>query len=299
MENLNYHHLRYFWLAANHGSLTAVARLVRISHSAVSTQVKQLEDALGGPLLVRRPRRRLALTPMGEQVLQYAETIFRTGGALLDFAHGRTAGPVQHVLVGVTPDIPATLVQRMLGPIWRTQAGVHLELQRGSHETLVPDLAMQRLHLVLSDRPHAGAFHNMHTVQLMKTGIVVYAAPRLAARLRPGFPASLHDAPAVLPPPRTQLRLAMDGWFAGHKVRPRVVATSEDTALWRALGIQGLGFFPVRKQLSQELERHGAHRVGEAQGVFDTFYAVLPERRLMHPAVRALLDAGLGKPVAA
>ena len=291
MEFLNYHHLRYFWLAANHGSLSSVARLARISHSAVSTQVKQLEEALGGPLFIRRPRRRLALTPLGEQVFQYAETIFRTGAALLDVAHGRSTGPAQKVTVGVTPEIPGTLVQRVLGPMWKHATGISMEVQRGTHDLLLPELAMHRLHLVLSGRPHANGFNNLHAVQMVKTGMLFYAAPRLAARLRPGFPGSLHDAPAVLPPPRAPLRLALDGWFASPGVTPRVVATSDDTGLWRALGIQGLGFFPVRAILAQELDNHGAHRVGEAGDVFDAVYAVLPERRLVHPAVRTLLDA--------
>jgi DNA-binding transcriptional LysR family regulator len=54
------------------GSLSAAARARRISQPAVTKQVQRLEAELGLVLLVRGPRRRVQLTPAGEQVLSFA-----------------------------------------------------------------------------------------------------------------------------------------------------------------------------------------------------------------------------------
>jgi DNA-binding transcriptional LysR family regulator len=54
------------------GSLSAAARIQRISQPAVTKQIQRLEAELGLQLLIRGPRRRVALTPAGEQVLAFA-----------------------------------------------------------------------------------------------------------------------------------------------------------------------------------------------------------------------------------
>ena len=56
MSTLNLHHLRLFRAVARDGTLTAAARALNISQSAVSTQIKALEAALGHDLFERRGR---------------------------------------------------------------------------------------------------------------------------------------------------------------------------------------------------------------------------------------------------
>ncbi len=50
LERLNYHHLRYFWAVAKDGNLTRTARALRVSQSALSAQIRQLEAQLGEAL---------------------------------------------------------------------------------------------------------------------------------------------------------------------------------------------------------------------------------------------------------
>ena len=81
MSRLNYHHLRYFWAVAKEGNLGRVAAQLHVSQSALSTQIKQLEDQLGQALFARAGRG-LQLTEAGRLALTYAETIFATGNEL-------------------------------------------------------------------------------------------------------------------------------------------------------------------------------------------------------------------------
>ena len=81
MAQLNYHHLRYFWMIANEGHLTRAAERLHVSQSALSIQLRQLEASLGQKLFEREGKR-LLLTEAGRIALDYANAIFRTGDAL-------------------------------------------------------------------------------------------------------------------------------------------------------------------------------------------------------------------------
>ena len=78
---INYNHLRYFWFVAHEGNLTRAAGELNISQSALSSQIKTLEEQLGHDLFDRLGRR-LVLTETGRMVLDYADSIFKTGDGL-------------------------------------------------------------------------------------------------------------------------------------------------------------------------------------------------------------------------
>ena len=91
---LNYHHLRYFWAVAHEGNLTRTAQRLNLSQSALSVQIKQLEDRLGHALFERRGRQ-LHLTEAGRIALDYADTIFGAGQELIDTL--RRTGKSTHI----------------------------------------------------------------------------------------------------------------------------------------------------------------------------------------------------------
>ncbi len=75
---MNYNHLRYFWAVAHEGNLTRTAERLNLSQSALSVQIRKLEDRLGHALFERRGRQ-LHLTEAGGGTLGYATTIFLAG----------------------------------------------------------------------------------------------------------------------------------------------------------------------------------------------------------------------------
>jgi LysR family transcriptional activator of nhaA len=76
MAQLNLHHLRLFRAVARDGTLTGAARGLNLSQSALSTQLRALEDALGHDLFERRGRG-LVLTEAGRIALDHA-CVFRS-----------------------------------------------------------------------------------------------------------------------------------------------------------------------------------------------------------------------------
>src|SRR5678815_4054741 len=71
VANLDIDLLRSFAAVADSGSFTAAAELVARTQSAVSVQIKRLEEILGHKVF-ERTSRSLALTPAGETLLGYA-----------------------------------------------------------------------------------------------------------------------------------------------------------------------------------------------------------------------------------
>jgi len=53
MQQLNYHHLLYFWTVAREGSLTQGARKLHLTPQTISSQLRMLEDALEEQLFDR------------------------------------------------------------------------------------------------------------------------------------------------------------------------------------------------------------------------------------------------------
>jgi len=75
VPRLNYHHLYYFWRVASEGNLTQVAKSIPISQSALSSQIRQLEEFYGMPLF-RRTTRTLIITEAAQAVLPLVREAF-------------------------------------------------------------------------------------------------------------------------------------------------------------------------------------------------------------------------------
>ncbi|MCZ4351065.1 LysR family transcriptional regulator [Roseovarius aestuarii] len=111
MRNLDMTTLRSFVTVADHGGVTRAAAMLNLTQSAVSMQLKRLEDLLGLQLLDRTSRR-IALTPSGEQLLGYARRMVQ----LNDETVGRLTDQVWEgeISFGVPHDIIYPVIPRVL-----------------------------------------------------------------------------------------------------------------------------------------------------------------------------------------
>lgn len=128
--------------------------------------------------------------------------------------------------------------------------------------------------------------------ELGDCGTTFFAAPRLARTWRRKFPASLDEAPALLPTSDSTFRRALKDWFGSRKLRPQVVAELDDAALAMVFAEAGLGFVAAPDVLEKELcKRYGVAVVGRTQEVRQRFYAISIERKIGHPAVAAICES--------
>ncbi|MFO1466460.1 MAG: transcriptional activator NhaR [Steroidobacteraceae bacterium] len=292
MKRLNYQHLLYFWTVVRAGSLTRACDELRLSPPTVSTQLRQLEQRLGTPLL-ERSGRRLTPTEAGKLVFRYAGEIFGLGRELLDTLEQRPTGQPMRLVVGVDDVLPKEIARRLIEPALALDVPVRLVCREAGLERLLADLAVHEIDVVLSDAPMMPSLsvraYNHH---LGTCGVEWLGAPALAAARRRGFPRSLAGAPVLLPTADTDLRRSLAQWFERFDLRPQIVGEFEDYALLREFGRAGRGLFPAPSVLAAQLRREGGLRlVGTAEGARSAFYAISGERRIKHPAVVAICES--------
>ncbi|TGD44229.1 LysR family transcriptional regulator [Pseudotabrizicola sediminis] len=116
-RNLDLTALRSFVAVADAGGVTRASGFLNLTQSAVSMQIKRLEDMLGVDVLDRSGRQ-VALTAAGEQLLGYARRML----ALNDEVMGRlTRDPHEgEVVLGVPHDIVYPVIPQVLQHFART-----------------------------------------------------------------------------------------------------------------------------------------------------------------------------------
>ncbi len=293
MDWLNYHHLLYFWTVVREGTISKAAERLRLAQPTISAQIRQLEGALGQRLFQRQGRR-LVPTDVGRLVFRYADEIFGIGRELMETLRGRPAGRPPQLTVGVANAVPKLIVYRLLRPALRGAEPVHLYCREDSTEHLMTELATHTLDVVLADAPapahiRVKAFSHL----LGESGTTFFAAPSLASRLRRRFPASLDQAPALLPASDTALRRGIDDWCAESGIHLRVIGEFDDTALMKVFAQATPAVFPAPTAIAQEICRlYGVRVVGRTDEVLQQYYAISVERRLKHPGVIAITSTG-------
>ena len=110
-RNLDLTALRAFATVASTGGVTRAAALLNLTQSAVSMQVKRLEEALDAELL-ERTGRGMRLTPEGEKVLGYARRLLVLNDELLD--RMKDAAPEGEIRLGVPHDIVPRCIPQVL-----------------------------------------------------------------------------------------------------------------------------------------------------------------------------------------
>jgi LysR family transcriptional activator of nhaA len=290
MRHLNYNHLLYFWTVAREGGIGRAAASLHLTPQTISGQLKLLEAAVGEPLF-QRAGRGLALTATGHLVKQYADEIFALGAELAHRVRGGGTARANVLNVGIVNSIPKLVTYRILRPA--LESGEPLACYEADLERLLSDLAVHRLDLVLSDRPIPGGLNvKAYNHGLGESDVGFFAHESLAGRYVDGFPASLRDAPLLLPVSTTAVRRALDQWFDRLGLLPRIVAEFDDSALLKSFGAVGIGVFPATLAIADEVERmYEARMIGVAEGITESYFAVSPERKLRHPAVLRITAA--------
>ena len=282
---LNYHHLHSFWAVAREGNLTRAARRLRVAQSALSAQIRLLEDAMGVELFERKGRG-LVLTEAGRLALSAAEVVFSTGDELARaLQQGRSAQDV--VRVGATATLSRNFQRSFVKPLL-DQPGARVRLEAGSLPSLLARLAAAELDVVLANRhAPADAGAGLQSVRLARQPVSV-----VASRPLHGFrvPEDLGSWPLIVPGPDSELRHELDSLCAAAGIVPQVVAEIDDMAMIRLLvrDSDAVGLVPT-VVVRDELRLGSVHELGVVPEIAEVFYAITAPRRFPHPLVAALL----------
>ncbi|GAA6162064.1 LysR family transcriptional regulator [Ruegeria sp. HU-ET01832] len=289
---LNYHHLRYFWAVAHDGNLTRTAQRLNLSQSALSVQIKQLEERLGHALFERRGRQ-LQLTEAGRIALDHADAIFATGQELVATMEG-TVQNRKALRVGSLATLSRNFQIGFLRPIL-SRMDVEVILRSGSPIELLEGLEAHNLDLALMNRPPPDDSltpFEIHSIGEQEVSIV--GTP---ARLQPDAPLRelLHKQPFILPTTDSSVRTAFDALASRLSVRPQIAAEVDDMAMMRLLAREDIGLALVAPiVVTDELTSGRLKEAKEHPRIKETFYAVTLRRRFANPLVQQILEQNSG-----
>ncbi|HBM62280.1 LysR family transcriptional regulator [Salipiger marinus] len=125
MRNLDLTTLRSFVAVADAGGVTRAAGFLNLTQSAVSMQLKRLEDGLGLALLDRSGRG-VALTPAGEQLLKYARRMVDLNDEI--YARLTRQDWEGEIVLGVPHDIVYPVIPRIIKRMGRDMPRVRVQL---------------------------------------------------------------------------------------------------------------------------------------------------------------------------
>lgn len=282
---MNYHHLRYFHAVARLGNMTRAAEKLRVAQSAISLQVRRLEEDLGAPLF-ERDRKMLVLTEAGRIALEYAETIFRTGEELQDVLKGRPAH--RRVLrVGAVSTLSRNFQMALLRPVL---ARAELVIRTGGLRDLLSQLRAHSLDLVLANqavpRDEDSPWHS----HLLDRQEVCLVSRPVTGRRKLRFPEGLEGARLVLPGLDSNIRAGFDAMLARAGVRPAIAAVADDMPMLRLLAREADALTLVPKVVVRdELLAGDLVERCRIDGLTENFYAITADRRFPNTLAAELL----------
>ncbi|MRG70793.1 LysR family transcriptional regulator [Alphaproteobacteria bacterium HT1-32] len=288
MADMNYHHLYYFHVVAREGHLTRAAELLNVSQSALSSQIRQLEERFGQQLFERRGRA-LHLTEAGRIALDHSETIFSVGRELLATLQ-QTGFSRQPLRVGAIATLSRNFQLTFLKPLLG-RSDVEIILRAGSAGELLNALITLQLDLVLTNQePQTDAISPFITHKLDEQTVSLIGVPGLCKK-KMSLSERLATCPLVLPTRSSGVRRGFDALASRLGVVPQIAAEIDDMAMMRLMAREGAGIAVIPPiVVKDELEASMLTEVDQLPDITETFFAITVERRFPNPLLKTLFS---------
>ncbi len=144
MINVTLRQLRYFDALARHRHFGRAAEACAISQPALSMQIKEMEEALGG-MLLERSARQVTLTRFGDELAGRVRDILRSVEELGDFARASRDRFAGRLHVGMIPTVAPYLLPKVIANLARTYPGLDVQVRETMTAKLIQELAEGRL----------------------------------------------------------------------------------------------------------------------------------------------------------
>jgi LysR family transcriptional activator of nhaA len=278
LNQLNFNHLFYFWRVAKLGYLTRAAEELHTSQSAVSTQIRQLEERIGEDLFVREGRR-LILNNTGQLVLAYADNIFGLGQEMLGRLQGHSAG-ITRLRVGSMATLSRNYQENWMRPLL-ADPDIVLTLESGLLEGLLARLIQHQLDVVLANETiPANPDFPLHCHYLGSQPVLLVGPANKWRSQTLRIPEDLNGLDIALPGPRHALRAQFDALCATAGVCPKIRAEVDDMAMLRLIA-RDSGWLTILPEVvvQDELRAETLFAVGRSTALQEHFYAITTPNR--------------------
>lgn len=146
--------IQYFEAVVDHKSFTEAAEACHISQSAISQQIKALEDELGFDLLIRK-NRSFELSEAGRYFYEHGKGILKQADRLCAESRKIALNEKARIRLGYLKNYGGHEFQMAIAQFAKKYPNVDIHIFAGTHEELYERLVNEQADLVLNDQRRA------------------------------------------------------------------------------------------------------------------------------------------------
>jgi len=240
---LDFRQIRYALSVAKERSFTKASVRLNISQSAVSEQVKLLEEELGFPLF-RRTSRGIEQTERGRTFLYEAERVVGDVLSLTDTARRLRGALADTLTMGMGSGMAQIFMPRLFGHLNGALAGVRLEILTAPTKNIFNELHEERIDAGIAiesdpDRVPAGLVFDRLTQAEM--ALIVHPKHALARTRQPVDIGRLMAEPIIMSELTVGYGQVVASLFSDLGIRPNILAIADNIETMKVIVQAGKG----------------------------------------------------------
>lgn len=288
MKWINLHHLKYFLIIAEEGSLSAASKKLLIGQPALSAQLKQFETNLGLKLFFRQGKR-LVISPAGEYVFRYAKAIWDLEEELSSNLHHADSMIQDELVLGAQESVPKSILAETIRKISGLRS-IKLKVLEGTGEILFEQLLNGKIDFFVGNFKPLSETKEMIFTSIDAEPVSVWG-PKKYVNLKKNFPKSLEGAPFILPGFQNPIRHEFENFMLkrGHNFILKVEA--QDTALQKELSAKGEGLIVIGDHSAQAwVEAGRLVKIGSLKGIREEYWLGMVKKRIDNSYLKMIVD---------
>lgn len=201
--------LRYFQSVVRNNSFSEAAEENYISQSAISQQIKALEQELGFPLLERK-NRKFTLTPAGEYFYQKSLLLVSDYERICMEASHIANGDQDSLKIGYLRCYSGREFHRALEQFSEQHPEVSVTVEYGNHEELYTMLRTGQVDIVLNDQRRAFSDEYVNQILTTCSSYIEVSSHVPLSRMKQVSPQELKNIPCILVASASQQKTEQD-----------------------------------------------------------------------------------------
>jgi LysR family transcriptional activator of nhaA len=289
MSWLNLHHLKYFLVIAEEGSISRASRKLLVGQPALSAQLKQLEEHLGLKLFSREAKKML-ITSEGEYVLKYARAIKQLEDELVsNLGHAKQVG-IKEFTLGAQESVPKSIIAEAVSAITALPS-IKIKVLEGTGEELFDLLVSGKIDFFLGNFRPLDEGKEMIYSSVAKEQVSIWGAKKFL-KLKKNFPASLSGHRFVLPGFQNPIRHDFEKFMLELGLIFEVGIEAQDTALLKELAARGEGLIIMGNESAESWVKSGRLvKIGDVPRLSEEYWLGMVKKKLDTEKQKLILKA--------
>lgn len=286
---MNLHHLKYFLVIAEEGSLSAASKKLLVGQPALSAQLKSFEDYLGIELF-RRTGKRLHITAVGEFVLKYARAIKNLEDELVVNLQHSDDMAKKELSLGAQESVPKTIIAHAISVIKGIRP-VRLKILEGTGEELFASLQQGKIDFFIGNFKPLNQAKEMYYMHLAREDVSVWGAKKYCS-LQKGFPKSMDGRPFILPGLQNPIRHDFERVMMQKGIGFDVSIEAQDTALQKELAAKGEGLLLMGEDSVRTwVNSKRLFKIGDLPEIHEQYWLGMMKRTIDNDYLKSIIQA--------